>query len=265
MADVKHRYALDLPSCEAPVPFEPGPDPLLAWHAAARAEHIEPFNFEWHGGEVRAVDWHANGMLMSARANLMLDNAGVPPSGATTKIHGDRFNAIYSAMRERAASARRPTTGYRKAPKDGTAADVLMRQQTLDKVSEMRFLVWGTLEDEVTPSQWKKVQRTWRKHVLHDRVAFWSESDNSAIVGVAHNPLPPDPIGILSAIRWSPDAEPATLSLIAARMRLRLRGRVPSNLGGQASANKPRPSYQWILDDYQRVNKAAEYGRMYGG
>lgn len=243
---------------------EPAPDPLLAWHAAARAEHLELTNVEWRDGELHAADWEAPGMLMSVRANLTQDRA----SAVVAKTYGDRFNAILSAMQERAADNYRRAPGYRwqynKPPKYGTAADVKMRQQALERVNGMRFLAWGTLRDETTPAQWRKVQRTWRKHVLFDRVAFWTEADNSTIAGIAHNPLPPDKVGILSAIRWLPNAAPALLGMVTARLRLRLRGRVPGNLGGQSAANKPKPSYQWIFDDYQRLNKAAEYGRMYG-
>lgn len=236
------------------------PDPLLAWHAAARAEHMELAQFEWRDGEVHAADWEANGMLMSVRANLILDRTVAPPTATVAKIHGDRFTAVYSAKRERAANKR--PWGQKTTSLDGTAADAKLRQETLTIVNGMRFLIWGTLLDDLTPSQWKKVTRTWRKHVQHDRVAFWSEVDGSPVAGTAHNPRSPDSVGIVSAIRWIPNAEPALLGMVAARMRLRLRGRVPVNAGGRAAVDKP--IYQWLFDDYQRACAPVAYDVTHG-
>lgn len=235
------------------VPFEPA-DPLLRWHAAARAAHIEPHHFKWYDGEVFAVDWQAPGMLMSVRANLLPElGRGRPEPHAFAQwgpegrvVFDARFSALCAAKRRSLMSA---------APLRTTV------QAAREQVDQMRFLIWGTLVDDLTPAQWRRVTR-WRKHEQYDRIAFWSETDGSLIAGVARNPTAPSTIGIVSAIRWIPNAEPAVMNFVAARMRLRLRGRVAANLGGQAAVDKP--IYQWLFDDYRRVTKADEYGRMYG-
>lgn len=247
------QYALGAGVPEAPE------DPLLAWHARARAEHIEPDQLEWRDGRVQALDWRMPGLLISVRVNL--DLGGTPLLAQHAKIHGERFHALISGMRDRHHAGAKV---WRRAKKDklaGLSLDDRWRQEANARMAGMRYLVWVTATTASTAAQWRKLMRTWRKHPPYYRVAYWPELDNTPMAAMAYEPIPGDAVGMLSALRWLPTAEPALLSQTVMRMRLRLRGRTPT-----APINtEDKPLYQWLFDDYRRATKAATYAALYGG